>query len=44
MMVPAYRGAVADESGVQDHLGLHGEFRASQLQDILSQKASKKMP
>lgn len=44
MMVPACREAVAEESGVQDHLGLHGEFKASQLQEILSQKASKKMP
>lgn len=43
-MVPACREAVAKESGVQDQLGPHGEFKASQLQEILSQKASKKMP
>lgn len=29
--------AVAEESGVQDPLGLRGEFKASQLQEILSQ-------
>lgn len=29
--------AVTEESGVQDPLGLHGEFKASQLQEILSQ-------